>query len=145
MRVYASIVIQRPIAAVFSFLSTPGYLPRWVAGVASADGPTPPEQGIGQTLVVQATTRLDAAGSTWEVTTYEPPRTLALRSLDDTRAVEARWTLETGPSGATRVWVEADLAAVSFFPPEPMQLNELGTRQLEADLEVLRTRLEDDA
>jgi uncharacterized protein YndB with AHSA1/START domain len=144
MRVYANIVIHRPIAAVFSFLCTPSYLRCWVAGVASADGPTPLEQGIGQTFSVQATARPDAARSTWEVTTYEPPRMLALRSLDDARAVEVRWTLESGPPGATRVSVEADLTAVSFFPPEPIHLNELGARQLEADLEVLRTRLEAD-
>jgi uncharacterized protein YndB with AHSA1/START domain len=145
MRVTASILIQRPITEVFSFVSTPGYLPAWVAGVAAVDGPTPPEQGVGETLVVQGISGLGLVWSTWEVTSYEPPRTLALRCLDDRRAIEARWTLEGCCSGATRISVEADLTAVSFFPPATVDLKELGTRQLQADLEILRRHLEVDA
>ena len=70
MRVHASILVQRPIAAVFAFLSTPAQLPSWVAGVGSADGPTSDQQEVGRTLVVQDTTRLDLAPSLWEVTAY---------------------------------------------------------------------------
>jgi uncharacterized protein YndB with AHSA1/START domain len=142
MRVSATILIQRPISEVFSFVSTPCLLASWIAGVAAAEGPMPPEQGIGELLVVKASPSLGLALSTWEVTSYDPPRSLALRCLDDTGAIEARWTLEGCPSGATRIWVEADLAAVSFFPPASGHLKELGTRQLEADLEILRSHME---
>ena len=53
-----------------------------------------------------------------------------------------RWTLEGVPSGSTRVWVEADLEAASFFQPAAMDVAELGTRQLQADLQVLKRHLE---
>jgi uncharacterized protein YndB with AHSA1/START domain len=145
MRVHASILIQRPIAAVFAYLSRPDRLPSWVAGVAAADGPTPDRQGVGATLVVERTAPVGLARLTWEVTAYEPPRTLALRGLDDGAGVEVCWTLEGVPSGATRVWVEADVQAVGFFRPEPGRLDELGARELQDNLEVLRRRLEDDA
>jgi len=143
MRIQASILIRRRINAVFSFLSTPVCLPSWVAGVTIADGLQVEEQGVGATFVLQ---RAGCTGrSTWEVTAYEPPRALALRGLDEVAGAEVRWTLEGVPSGATRVWVEADLAVVSFFQPVPRQLEQMGTRQLEVDLEVLRSRLEADA
>jgi uncharacterized protein YndB with AHSA1/START domain len=145
MRVSASILIQRPIAEVFSFVSNPGYLPSWVAGVTTADGLLQLDQGVGETLVLQCIPSLGLAASTWEVTSYEPPRMLALRCLDDRRAIETRWTLEGSRLGATRVSVEADLTAVGFFPPASVHLKDLGTRQLEVDLELLRSHLEAEA
>ena len=142
MRVHASILIQRPIAAVFGYLSAPDQLPGWVAGVATADGPPPDQQEVGATLALHRTAPPRRTRSTWEVTAYEPPRTLALRGLDNGAGVEVRWTLEAVPSGATRIWVDADLTAVGFFQPAPTHLEALGTRQVQADLEVLRRRLE---
>jgi hypothetical protein len=97
---------------------------------------------VGATLVVQRTTDLGHAHSTWEVIAYEPPRTLALRGLDAGAGVEVRWTLEGVASGATRVRVAADFATLSFFPPTPAQLREIGARQVQGDLEALRCRLE---
>jgi uncharacterized protein YndB with AHSA1/START domain len=145
MRVHASILIRRPIAAVFAYLITPSRLSCWVAGVATADGPTPDRQGLGATLLVRTTARSGTVRSSWEVTAYEPPRTLALRGLDDAPGVEVRWTLEGLAVDATRVWVEADVHALGFFQPDPTHLEELGARQVHDDLEVLRRRLEGDA
>ena len=141
MRIHASVVIQRPIGVVFDYLSTPSHLPCWVAGVATADGLAADRQEVGATFVVQ---RTGLARATWEVTAYQPPRSLALRGLDDAIGVEVRWTLEGIPSAATRVRVEADLRAVGFLPPSPMDLAEMGTRQIHDDLKSLRHRLEDD-
>jgi uncharacterized protein YndB with AHSA1/START domain len=144
MRVHASILIQRPIAAVFAYLCQPDRLSCWVARVAAADGPSLDRQGVGATLVVERTAQVGRARSTWEVTAYEPPRTLALRGLDDGAGVEVFWTLEGLPSDATRVRVEADVQAVGFFRPEPRHLAELGARPVQDSLEVLRRRLEAD-
>ena len=142
MRVNASILIQRPIGAVFAYVGTPDYLPSWVAGVVTSDGPSSERQEVGATLVVQRAADPGRAHSTWEVIAYEPPRTLALRGLDDGAGVEVRWTLEGVASGATRVRVAADFATLSFFPPTPAHLHEIGARQVQDDLEALRCRLE---
>ena len=142
MRVHASILVQRPITAVFAYLSSPDHLPGWVARLARADGPPRDELEVGATLILQRAAALGHARSTWEVIAYEPSRSLALRGLDGSAGVEVRWTLEGVPSGSTRVWVEADLEAASFFQPAATDVAELGTRQLQADLQVLKRHLE---
>jgi uncharacterized protein YndB with AHSA1/START domain len=142
MRVHASVLIQRPIAVVFAYLSTPDQLPGWVAGLVRADGPPRDELEVGATLIMQRVAAPGHARSTWEVIAYEPPRSLALRGLDGSAGVELHWTLEGVPSGSTRVWVEADLDAVSFFQPASTDLAEIGVRQVQNDLEALRRRLE---
>jgi hypothetical protein len=143
MRVHTSVLIQRPIATVFGYLSTPGRVPCWVSGVATAYGPLPDELGVGATLELANITSLGTIRSSWEVTAYEPPRSLALRGLDGARGVEVRWTLEGTPSGATRVWIESDLLAIGFFHPAASQVQELGVGRLQEDLDALRRRLED--
>ena len=143
MRVHTSILVQRPIAAVFAYLSAPDQLPQWLAGVAAADGPPSDGQEVGVTFALQRRTPFDQARSTWEVTAYEPPRSLALRRLEQaTSGAEVCWTLEGLPSGATRIRVEADLTAASFFQPAATELAELGTRQVQRDLQVLKRHLE---
>ncbi len=144
MRVHASVLIHRPITAVFTYLSTPDRLPCWVAGLATAAGPPLDRQGVGARLLVGGTTGPESVRSAWDVTAYEPPRSLALRGRDTGEPVEVRWTLEGRAGGDTRVCLEADLVAVGFFRPPPAQLEALGVRQLQADLEVLRQRLEQD-
>jgi hypothetical protein len=144
MRVHASILIQRRITVVFTYLSTPNCLPSWVTGVAMATGPPPEQNGVGATLALERTAPTSRGRSTWEVTAYETPRCLALRRLDDdgTAGAEVRWTLEGLASGATRIRVEADLDAVSFFQPASADLAELGTRQVQRDLKDLKRQLE---
>ena len=77
MRVHASILVQRPIAAVFACLSTPDHLPGWVTRLARADGPPRDELEVGATLILQRAAALGHARSTWEVIAYEPSRSLA--------------------------------------------------------------------
>jgi hypothetical protein len=144
MRLHGGILVERPITAVFDYLCRPDRLPFWVSGVQSADGASPDRQGVGATLVVERRGSLGPVRSTWELTAYEPPRTLALRGLNDCAGLEVFWTLESAWSGATRVLVEADMHTVGFFRCEPGYLEESGARQLHADLELLRRRLEVD-
>ena len=120
----------------------PDHLPGWVAGLARADGPPRDELEVRATLILQRAAALGHARSTCEVIAYEPSRSLALRGLDGSAGVEVRWTLEGVPSGSTHVWVEADLEAASFFQPAATDVAELGTRQLQADLQVLKRHLE---
>jgi uncharacterized protein YndB with AHSA1/START domain len=144
MRLHASVLVQRPIEAVFEFLSTPEQLPRWIASMDSAYGPSSGDNEVGATLALEYRVPAGRARTTWEVTAYEPPRSLALRGLDQDggRGVEVRWTLERLPSGATCVRVETDLTASGFFQPELTDLADIGGRQVQHDLERLSQRLE---
>jgi hypothetical protein len=143
-RLHAGILVQQPIAAVFAYLCRPDRLSSWVTGVLSAEGASPERQGVGATLVVERAGSVGDVRSIWEVTAYEPPRSLALRGLDDSAQVEVFWILESASSGATRVSVETDISTVGFFGSEPGCVEESGTRQLHADLEVLRRHLQGD-
>jgi uncharacterized protein YndB with AHSA1/START domain len=144
MRIHASILVRRPIAAVFAYLSTAEHLPAWLDGVAGAEGPALDEQDVGATLTLQRAACWDQPSrSRWEVIAYEPPRSLALRGLDHaTTGAEVHWTLEGLPSGATRVRVDADLDTTSFFQPASADLAEFGTRQVQTELQALRRHLE---
>jgi uncharacterized protein YndB with AHSA1/START domain len=143
-RLHAGILVQQPIAVVFAYLCRPDGLSSWVTGVLSADGASPERQGVGAKLVVQRAGFVGAVRSTWEVTTYEPPRILGLRALDESAGVEVFWTLESAATGATRISVETDLCTIGFFGTEAGYVEASGTRQLHADLEVLRRHLEVD-
>ena len=143
MRIHTSMLVRRPILVVFEYLSSPKHLSRWVTGVARADGPLPDEQEVGALLALEHPAGRGQTLSKWEVTAYEPPRSLALRGLDDrAAAVEVRWTLQGVQPDGTRVRVDADIAALSFFQLPPADLEALGLRGIEHDLDRLRQRLE---
>ena len=143
MRVRASILVQRPIEVVFACLSTPDELPRWIDSQAWAHGGLPDDNQVGATLAFECSAPAGRLRSKWEVTAYEPPRSLALRGLDQgCGGVELRWTLERVPSGATCVWVEADLTPSGLFQPSATDLADRGRRQVQHDLEILSRRLE---
>jgi hypothetical protein len=136
-------LVHRPIVVVFEYLSSPRRLACWVTGIASADGPLPDEQELGTLLALKHGAERGHARSQWEVTAWEPPRRLALRGLDDRGpAVEVRWTLQGVLSGKTRVCVEADITALSFFQLPPADLEAIGVRRIQQDLELLRQQLE---
>jgi uncharacterized protein YndB with AHSA1/START domain len=143
MRVHASVLVQRPIDVVFEYLSTPEQLPRWLAHVVSAHGPLPHDNQVGATLGFEYSAPVGRARSTWEVTAYEPPRSLALRRLDQGGCgAEVHWTLERLPSGATCVWLETDLTTSALFQPSSTNLTDIGSREVQHDLEILSQRLE---
>jgi uncharacterized protein YndB with AHSA1/START domain len=75
----SSILIKRLITTVFEYVSTPGCLASWVAGVTIADGLPPELQGVAESVIVQRYACSGSRRSTWEVTAYEPPRALALQ------------------------------------------------------------------
>jgi uncharacterized protein YndB with AHSA1/START domain len=143
VRIHTSMLVHRPIEVVFEYLSSPKHLPGWVTGLARADSPLADEQEVGTLLALERSAERGRVLSTWEVTAYEPPRSLALRGLDDgAAALEVRWTLQGIQPGDTRVCVEADVAMMSFFQLPPADLESIGIRRIQHDLDLLRQRLE---
>jgi uncharacterized protein YndB with AHSA1/START domain len=143
MRIQTSMLVHRPIAVVFDYLSSPRHLAGWLTGVVRADGPLADEQEVGALLELEHSAERGHAQSTWEVTAYEPPRNLALRGLNDGASpVEVRWTLQGMQPDSTRVRVEADIATMGFFQLPPLDLEALGLRRIQHDLDLLRQRLE---
>jgi hypothetical protein len=101
------------------------------------------EQEVGELLTLEYSAPEAHVLSKWEVTAFEPPRSLALRAVDEGEAaVEVRWTLQGVRAGNTRVCVEADITSKSFFLLSRSDLEAVGTRRIQHDLAVLRQCLE---
>jgi uncharacterized protein YndB with AHSA1/START domain len=143
VRIHTSMLIHCPIGVVFEYLSSPNRLSHWVTGVARANGPSLEDSEVGALLALELSAERGHAPINWEVTAYEPPRSLALRALDDGgAAVEVRWTLHGLQRDDTRVCVEADVSTMSFFHLSSADIEAIGIRQIDQDLDLLRQRLE---
>tara|TARA_B100001123_G_scaffold442647_1_gene586751 strand:+ start:815 stop:1255 length:441 start_codon:yes stop_codon:yes gene_type:complete len=79
MNLSASIVIERPIEEVFSFISRIENMPRWVTGVAAARLDSP-EMTTGASFRVSYSQGFRADTVVMEVITFEPPRIFETRS-----------------------------------------------------------------
>jgi uncharacterized protein YndB with AHSA1/START domain len=139
LRMEHSVVIDRPPAEVFKYLTDAERLPEWQTSAlaVTAQG----EMRVGTRLRETRNFLGRRAESTLEVTEYEPDRKFSLRVVSGPLPFEVRHTL-TPVDGGTRLdWVgEADTSrfprlAVRFFA---------GTaeRQFIGDLERLKRLLE---
>jgi len=115
VRLERSIVIGRPCAEVFAFVSDPANLPSWqpsVLEVARSDGPI----GVGSTFTETRHLGPLHTTATVEVTAFEQDRTLDLRATGGPMPVEIRHafaeaagtttltlTVEASPRGAMRL------------------------------------------
>ncbi len=79
---------------------------------------------------------------TWEVTEYEPPTKIEVKSVEGPISVEAEYTFEAVAEGQTKVTVngEADVGGI-FSLAEPL-VERMAQRQWEASFENLKDVLE---
>lgn len=98
MRDEHTILIDRPIAEVFAFVSNPANLSLWLVGVHGTEKVSPGPLGLG-TIFRQE------IGA--EVIAYEPPHTFAWRNLAGRTSATMRFTCET-ESTRTRLSVAHD-------------------------------------
>jgi uncharacterized protein YndB with AHSA1/START domain len=139
MRTEHTVLIARPPADVFAYLTDVSKLPEWQssASEASVEGEMRPGAHVHEVR-----TLLGRRGeSTLEVTEYEPPRKFSLRVLSGPLPYEVQHRL-TDENGATRLdWVaEAD---TSKFPRIAVRMVAGAVEaQFKADLERLKTVLE---
>jgi uncharacterized membrane protein len=144
VRVEHSVVIARPIEAVFAFAADFANDARWSAAVKRSERLSAGPLAVGATfrhLTELLGQRVDATGA---VTELEPNRRICLRTQSgpiphqDCRAVEPA-------EGGTRltVAIDAELRGV-YAMMEPM-VRAVGLQQLRADLDRLKALLESDA
>ena len=139
MRTEHTVLIDRPPADVFAYLTDVSKLPEWQssASEASVEG----EMRLGaQTHEVRSL--LGRRGeSTLEVTEYEPPRKFSLRVVSGPLPFEVRHTL-TDENGGTRLDWSAE-ADTSRFPRIAVRMVASAVEaQFKADLERLKSVLE---
>jgi uncharacterized protein YndB with AHSA1/START domain len=135
------VVINRPIAEVFAYVTDLNTHTQWQAGIVEAAQTSKGPTGVGSTYryVMQlAGQRLDTAG---EVTEYEPNRKYSFKATSGPIPLQGGFTFEA-TAGGTQVRMSAEGEPGGFFKLATPLLNSMTRRQLETSLSNLKDILE---
>ncbi len=139
--VETSVLINQPIDKVFEYVTTPENDHEWYIGIESkttSEGPT----GVGSTS--ESKIRFLGVHLTvgWEVTEYESPSKIRVKTTKGPVTIEAGQTFEAVGEGQTKVSVhgDADVSGV-FHLAEPV-VERMANRQWEASFENLKDVME---
>ena len=139
VRVEHSVVIERPPAEVFAYMTDPANVPEWQSAALEARSQGPVQQGAHMTEVRKFLGR--RMESKFEVTAYEPDRRFALKVLTGPVPFTFEETLEPTDAG-TRVNVVLEGEPGGFFKLAEPLVERAARRQLQADYEQLKDILE---
>ncbi len=105
MRAEFGVTIKRPIAAVFAMLARVDAWPAWAASAPEVRQTSSGPLGVGATFAQTFTVDGRSVMLTEEMIAYEPPHTLAYRSIDGPLPLTCAYTLEAMAEG-TRLALE---------------------------------------
>jgi uncharacterized protein YndB with AHSA1/START domain len=140
MNIEGSTVINRPIDAVFAFVTTIANFPRWTAAQEvreTSQGPV----GIGTTFEQVTQFLGQRFESTAEVTEYEPNSTFTFRSTPGPVPFESRFIFES-VAGGTRVTTRGVGEPGNFIQLATPMLTPLAKKQMEEQMSSLKKLLE---
>ena len=142
VKVDTSVLINQPIEKVFDFVTTPENDAQWYIGVESRDHTPDEPPGVGSTSQSEIRFLGVPITVTWEVTEYEAPKKIGIKTAEGPVSVNAGYTFEEVGEGQTKVNVhgEADVRGV-FNIAEPI-VERMAQRQWEASFENLKDVLE---
>lgn len=142
IKVESSVLIDQPIEKVFEFVTTPENDAKWYLGVESRDHTPGEPAGVGSTSLSTIRFAGVPVEVEWEVTAYEPPTMIEVKTLKGPVTVEAGYTFEKMDGDQTKVSVvgEADVSGV-FSMAEPL-VERMAQRQWDASFENLKDVLE---
>ncbi|MEK7807225.1 MAG: SRPBCC family protein [Chloroflexota bacterium] len=140
-RTEASVVIKRPAAAVFAFLTDIGKGTQWQASVMEASKTSEGPVGVGATGREVRRFMGRQMETTFEVTEFEHDRKISFKSTSGPIAMRGRYTLEPAVGGTRlSIVVDGELDGVLKLA-EPMVVQSV-KRQLDADFGTLKDLLE---
>src|SRR5215469_3500309 len=114
INVETSVLIDRPIEKVFAFVTTPENDDQWLIGVKAKKTTTEPT-GVGSTSETEIRFLGQSIKTTFEVTRYEPPKKIGIKTISGPVAMQAEETFETVDGGKTKVTVRGEAHAKGFF------------------------------
>ncbi|HXA43330.1 MAG TPA: SRPBCC family protein [Candidatus Solibacter sp.] len=134
------VIVERPMAEVYSYLSDPDNIPKYVGPVHRIHGMTTEKLETGTRLSVEAHFLGIKFNQRAECTHHEPPHRFETRSVGGRFYFEAGFTLHHDPGG-TRVegWGNASSPGL-FRVAEPL-LHYFIDRQVDADLRRMKAAL----
>ena len=144
-RVQRTAQIAATPAEVYAFLAEPANLPRWQAGMVSAERTSPPPTVVGSTARVVLELMGQQVTAEITVREAEPERRLALAASMSGMGVVA--TLDLAPSeGGTEITLASEVRAENvFMAPLERMVTDAAERDLEASLARLEAALAEDA
>jgi hypothetical protein len=137
----SSILIHRPAAAIFDFITVPANDFEWQYGTLGSSPTSAVPQGLGATFQTIGHVMGRRTQGTYEVTQYEASRRYGFRSLSGPLHLDTMFTLETG-TGRTRVTVTTQAASGTAPQHSDRQMQRYMSRQLREDLALLKQVLE---
>jgi uncharacterized protein YndB with AHSA1/START domain len=114
-RVEASGEIPAPPAEVFDFLADPTNLPRWQAGIVSAERTSDGPLAVGATARVVRELAGQRFAAVLSLSDYERPRRLALTTAVSGIGIEAALDLAPNGEAATNLRFAMTIKAQNFF------------------------------
>lgn len=145
MRLGAQRDIDRTANEVFGFVSDVSNNPRWQTGQQSCAWTSPPPVRVGSTYAQEARFLGRTVTSLFEVTEYEPDRSITIRSTGGSFPITVRRTVEPLGDNRSRVTAEIDGEPGRFFRLAGPLLHRLAQRSVDGDYDRLKQLLEADA
>jgi uncharacterized protein YndB with AHSA1/START domain len=140
-KVEGTVVINRPIDEVFTFLTTPGSSARWQGMVLESKLTSEGPVGVGTTGKSSSQFLGRRMESTWEITEHELNRKTAYKSTSGPVPYENSATLESVDEG-TKVTLVGEYEVGGFFKLAEPIIARMGQRQADADFANLKDLVE---
>jgi uncharacterized membrane protein len=145
MHIEKKVVIHRPPAEVFSWVSDPARLPEWISNLMEVKI-RPPVAGLGTTYCDVTKFEGRLITQEYQVIEYEPAGNLTLKSISGTIPSLLCFTFEALPDRTTALTLCVDRQVERLFSQAGTLLlyTRLSERQLHYDLETLKILLENE-
>ncbi len=142
INIETSVVIKQPIEKVFEFVTTPENDVQWLAGVVDAKKTSEGPEDVGATSISEIHFLGMNIKTAWEVTEYEPPRHIKVKSTSGPVPITASHNFEPTAEGGTRVSLLGEAEVGGFFKLGEPIVGRMAQRQWETSYHNLKDVLE---
>jgi uncharacterized membrane protein len=145
MRVERSATINRPVDRVFEYVSAPENDPTWVSASLRHEMLSPAPMRVGSITEEDVWFLGRRMRYAWEITQYNPPSTLALRSISGPIPATIRVLLESLDGARTKVILVGEVHLRGVYKPMELVIRGVARRQFGTQLRTLKDLLESGA
>lgn len=142
IKVDTSVLVNQSIEKVFEFVTRPENDAQWYIGVESRDHTPGEPAGVGSTSQSEIRFLGIPMTVTWEVTEYEVPKKISVKSIEGPVSVKAAYKFETVGEGQTKVSVSGEAEVGGIFSVAEPLVERMAQRQWDASFENLKDVLE---
>jgi uncharacterized membrane protein len=137
-----SVIINRPVAEVFAFVSNPENSLQWASGVVEIKITDRGSEGVGATARTLRQFPGRQVEFDWEVTAYEPNSHLVVKSTSGPMSTMARYDFVSMDEEKTRVSFTLQGEMAGFMKLAEPLVSRQAQKELEADFLRLKVLLE---